>query len=49
MEAYKMQEIAKLNDNIELLQFNGQRLHLPNGDIVELTGIGTVTATPDPF
>lgn len=49
MEAYKLQVLQKLSSNIELLQFNGQRLHLPNGDIVELTGIGTVTASPDQY
>jgi hypothetical protein len=49
LQAYQVQQIATLNENLALLQFNGERLHLPNGDIVELTGIGTVTASPDEF
>lgn len=49
IEVYKLQMMQSLTQTIELLQFNGQRLHLPNGDIVELTGVGTVTASPDQF
>jgi hypothetical protein len=48
-QAYQLQQVVAMNENLEMMTFNGQRLHLPNGDIVELTGVGTVAASPDQF